>query len=394
MKRVRIVLLLAIAAAAVAVALFRSGVFDRVDPNVVKLSGNIELTEVEVSFKIPGKIAELNVREGDFVRAGHVLARIDPEQMEQQRSRDRAGVAAAETQANQARAALDFQRSALNNEIELRRAELKAAEIRLRELETGSRPQEIQQAKARVSEILAQVEQTRADWDRAQALFKNDDISRQQFDQFRTRHETTQANLKQAQQALALVEEGPRKEVVENQHAQVERARAALRLTQSAALDVKRREAEVATREAEIGRARAQLGISESQVQDTIARAPVDGVILVKPVDLGEVVAAGASVVTIGAIDRPWLRGYITERDLGRVKIGDRVRVASDSYPGKSYWGKISFISSQAEFTPKQIQTQEERVKLVYRIKVDVDNPQRELKSNMPVDAEIILGQP
>ncbi|MDX2153666.1 MAG: HlyD family efflux transporter periplasmic adaptor subunit [Bryobacteraceae bacterium] len=393
MKRLRVALIVVAVLALAAFALVRAGVFDRTDPNVVKLSGNIELTEVEVAFKIPGRIAELNVREGDFIRAGHILARIDPEQLEQQRSRDRASVTSSQTQLSQARAALDYQRSALNNEISLRRAELKAAEIRLRELETGSRPQEIQQARARVTEIQAQLDQARADWDRAQTLFKNDDISRQQYDQFRARHETTQANLRHAQQALALVEEGPRKEVVENQLAQVERARAALRLSQSAALDLKRREAEVATREAEIARATAQLGISESQVQDTIARAPVDGVILVKPADIGEVVAAGASIVTIGAIDRPWLRGYITERDLGRVKIGDKVRVISDSYPGKAYWGKISFISSQAEFTPKTIQTHEERVKLVYRIKVDIDNPQRELKSNMPVDGEILLGQ-
>ena len=95
----------------------------------------------------------------------------------------------------------------------------------------------------------------------------------------------------------------------------------------------------------------------------------------------------------MGDIDHPWLRGYINETDLGKVKIGAKVRVTSDSSKDKVYNGRVSFISDQAEFTPKQIQTQQERVKLVYRIKIDVENPGRELKSNMPVDAEILLGQ-
>ena len=97
------------------------------------------------------------------------------------------------------------------------------------------------------------------------------------------------------------------------------------------------------------------------------------------------------SVVTIGDIDHPWLRGYISETDLGKVKIGSKARVTTDSYRGKVYNGRVTFISSQAEFTPKQIQTSEERLKLVYRIKIDVDNPQHELKSNMPADAELVL---
>jgi HlyD family secretion protein len=108
---------------------------------------------------------------------------------------------------------------------------------------------------------------------------------------------------------------------------------------------------------------------------------------------VGEVVAPGTTIVTVGDIDHPWLRGYINETDLGKVKIGQKVRVTSDTYPGKAYNGRVAFLSSQAEFTPKQIQTQQERVKLVYRVKIEVENPGRELKSNMPVDAEILLGQ-
>jgi len=114
-------------------------------------------------------------------------------------------------------------------------------------------------------------------------------------------------------------------------------------------------------------------------------------VVLVKSADVGEVLAAGATVVTVGDIEHPWLRAYINETDLGKVKLGSKARITTDSYPGKVYDGRVSFISSEAEFTPKQIQTQEERVKLVYRIKIEVDNPRHELKSNMPADAQIVL---
>jgi HlyD family secretion protein len=106
---------------------------------------------------------------------------------------------------------------------------------------------------------------------------------------------------------------------------------------------------------------------------------------------VGEVLAPGTTVVTVGDIDHPWLRGYVNETDLGKVKIGAKAKVTTDSYPGKVYQGRVTFISSEAEFTPKQIQTEQERVKLVYRIKIELDNPHRELKSNMPADAEIVL---
>jgi HlyD family secretion protein len=162
-------------------------------------------------------------------------------------------------------------------------------------------------------------------------------------------------------------------------------------MAEANALELKRREQELATRRAEIERSRANLAQVDAQLADTLVVSPVDGVVLVKSADVGEVLAAGATVVTIGDIDHPWLRAYINETDLGKVKLGSKARITTDSYPGKVYDGHVSFISSEAEFTPKQIQTQEERVKLVYRIKIEVDNRLHELKSNMPADAEIVL---
>jgi len=182
-------------------------------------------------------------------------------------------------------------------------------------------------------------------------------------------------------------------EQVNAQQGQVARARGALKTAEANALELKRREQEVTTRRAEIERSKANLALIDTQLADTVVTSPVDGVVLVKSADAGEVLAPGTTVVTVGDIDHPWLRGYVNETDLGKVKIGSKARVTTDSYPGKVYNGRVTFIASQAEFTPKQIQTQQERVKLVYRVKIEVENPGRELKSNMPADAEILLGQ-
>jgi len=264
-------------------------------------------------------------------------------------------------------------------------------EARLLELKNGARPQEKLDARAAVESAQSEVERSKRDWDRAQLLYKNEDISTQQFDQYRNRWESAEAALKQLQEREGLVLAGPRSEQIEAQAAQVQRARAALKMAEANSLEMKRREQDLVTRRAEIGRSQASIALIDSQLADTVAASPVDGVVLVKSADVGEVLAAGTTVVTVGDIEHPWLRGYINETDLGRVKLGSNAWIATDSYPGKTYEGRVSFIASEAEFTPKQIQTKQERVKLVYRIKIDIDNPKHELKSNMPADAEIAL---
>jgi HlyD family secretion protein len=358
----------------------------------LSFSGNIELTEVKIAFKIPGKLVELAVREGDSIRKGDVVARLDQDQLLRQRERAQAALASVESQLTQLYTAIEYQKETTRSQIDQRQAELGQAEARLRDLLAGARSQEVEQARAAVSRARTEYENAKSDWERAQTLYKGEDISTSQYDQFRARNDSAAALLRQADEQLAIVIEGPRKDLIEGARADVARARAALRLAESSQLEIKRREQEVEMRRAEIARARADLGLVESQLRDTESVSPIDGVILVKAAEAGEVLAAGTTVVTVGDLDHPWLRGYINEPDLGRIKLGSRVRLTNDSYPDKVYWGKISFLSSQAEFTPKQIQTPEERVKLVYRVKVDVDNPGHELKSNMPVDAEIVPG--
>ncbi len=298
-----------------------------------------------------------------------------------------------EFQMDQAETSLAWQKATLAADIAQKRADLAAAEARLTELKNGSRPQEKQDARAAVEAAQAEAERAKNDWARAQTLYKNDDISTAQFDEFRNRFDGTAAALKSVRERESLVLAGPRVEEIDAQAAQVERARAALAMAEANTLEMKRRKQELSTRRAETSRSKASLELIGTELSDTIVASPVDGVVLVKAADPGEVLAPGTSVVTIGDIDHPWLRGYVNETDLAKVKLGSKARVTTDSYPGKVYEGRVIFIASEAEFTPKQIQTQQERVKLVYRVKIEVDNPRHELKSNMPADAEIVLGQ-
>lgn len=387
-KRLPIILILA--AAAVGLYLWKSGTFNKPD-NRILVSGNLELTLVDLSFKVAGRMTELNVKEGDWVKKGQLIARLDPTQLQQQRFRDVAAISNAQSNYDQLVTSIQYQEATLESDVAARKADLDEARAKLDELLAGSRPQEIRQAEAGVADAKAQLDQARADWERAQTLYKNEDISTQQFDQFRQRFDSATAMAHQANEKSSVVKEGPRKEDIAAARAQVAHAQAGLGTAEANRIDLARKKQELVARKAQIEQARGQAGISDAQLSDTEIYAPIDGVVLVKSAEAGEVLAAGTTIVTVGDLDHPWLRAYVSETDLGRVKLGEKVKLSTDSYPGKTYWGTVSFISSEAEFTPKQIQTKEERAKLVYRIKVDVDNAAHELKNNMPVDAEIQL---
>jgi len=378
---------------AAALALSSCGWFHSGNGNAIRLSGNIELTQVNISFKIAGRLIERAVNEGDPVKKGMVVARLDKEQLLAQRDRAKAALDSSESLLVQQRTSIAWQDETLEAQIQQRQAEVRNADARLAELLAGSRTQEKEQARAAVERAQTEYDRSAADWKRAQTLFKNEDISAADYDQYRTRYETADAQLKSAKEQLALVLEGPRRETIAQAQAMLGQTRGALRQAEAQRLELKRRKEEIATRLADIAARRADVQIVATQLADAEAISPIDGVVLVKAAEPGEILAAGTTVVTVGDIHHPWVRAYLSELDYGRVKLGDKVKVATDSFPGKTYEGRVSFISSEAEFTPKQIQTQEERSKLVYRVKIEVDNPNQELKSNMPADAEILINR-
>ncbi|MBN2373998.1 efflux RND transporter periplasmic adaptor subunit [bacterium] len=373
----------------VAAAVFSVKWLNNENNHRIFISGNIELTEVNIAFKNSGRIIELNIEEGDPVKKGMIIARLDQEQLLLQRDRFQAMLDAARVQCSKIQTEIQYQYETLKGNTALRKAEMNQAGARLKELLSGSRAQEIEQMQAMTERAKAEFEKAKKDWERAKILYDKGDISTARYDQVKTAYESAEAGLKQAREQLALVVEGPREENIEAARAQVAAAKAGLQITEAQRLEIKRKEQDLELAQTDIKRAITELALIESQLKDNIAESPIDGVVLTKAAEAGEIIPAGAPIVTIGDLYHPWLRGYINEENLDRVKLGGKARIITDS--GKIFWGRISFISSEAEFTPKQIQTKQERVKLVYRIKISIENPNGELKLNMPADAEILM---
>ena len=349
---------------------------------VIRVSGNIEVTDAEVSFKIPGRVEARLVDEGEFVKAGQVVARLDQAELAQE-----AALRQAEVQAAQAMLA-ELEAGSRPEEIAQAEAAAQQAEARLNELVAGSRAQELAAAEAALQRAKAEAERARADYERYEGLYKKSIVSAQQYDAARTAYETARARQQEVEEQWKLVKEGPRKE-------QIEQARAALIQAKERYILAKkgpRQEIKEQAR-ARFQQAREALAVAETRLGYATLVSPLSGVVLSKNVEPGEFVAAGTPVITVGDLEHVWLRAYINETDLGRVKVGQPVRVSTDTYRGKKYEGRISFISPQAEFTPKNVQTEKERVKLVYRVKVEIPNPNMELKPGMPADAEILVDR-
>jgi len=329
MKR-RLSVLILMAAVIAAGAYFYPRITKKAKPeNQLTLSGNIEAHESLVSFKVPGRIIDLPVEEGQWVEQGKLLARLDDADYRQK--------------------------------VRIDEANVHVRESNLALLLAGTREQEVKASQQTMLDAQADLLQKNLDYDRAQHLFSKEEISAQDRDRADTALKRAEATFQAAQQRYNEAVEGSRKE-------------------------------DVAIARANLTEANANLGLSRVNLGYTVLRAPSAGVITVRQAELGEVVVPGTPVVTLADLDHIWLRAYIAETDLGRIRWGQEATIATDTYPGKQYRGRVSFISSSAEFTPKSVQTYKERVTLVYRIKIDVDNPNHELKPGMPADAHVEFG--
>jgi HlyD family secretion protein len=270
-------IIIPIAAVIACLLLLLSYFQDKINSNgPIKVSGNIEATEVRLSFQVAGKITELLSDEGRFVKKGEIVARLDKDEL-----------------------------------------------TRIKE-----------QTQARLKEAEFNYSRLKDDYARAENLFKGGALPEQQKDAAKTSFKIAEARLKDASSSLELA-------------------------------DIRLNYADLAS--------------------------SVDSFVIAKSAEAGEIVQIGSTVFTVADLNDIWLTAYINQTDLGKVKLNQQVNIKTDTYPDKIYRGRISFISQQAEFTPKQIQTAEERVKLVYRIKIAVDNTNLELKPGMPADGYIII---
>jgi HlyD family secretion protein len=283
--------------------------------STILVSGNIEAHQSVLGFKtVQSRIVELPLNEGQWVKAGTVISRLDDSDYRQQ---VRIGEAGLEVQTRQ----------------------LAAAE------------QNLAAARKTVEADEADLELARIEFSRYDDLMKKGAGTIEARDQ-------TNATLKRSNAAL-------------------ERDQA---LEKSA-------ERQVELAQANIHNAKEALKLARIVLHYTTLNAPFDGVITVRQAELGEIMVPGTPVVTLADLDHIWMRAYINETDIGKIRLDQAAAVKTDTYPGKTYKGRVSFISSAAEFTPKSVETHAERVTLVYRIKIDIDNPTHELVPGMPVDA-------
>ena len=390
-KRTRIAIVVLVAGLlASGAALWRW--WQRPPEGVLVASGTIEATEIAVSFKIPGRVIARPADEGQRLNAGDPVATLESKELEADVGRLRASLAGTETRLPQLQTEIALQEALTRARIAEAQAALAARDERLAELKSGSRPQDLQRAAAEVREAKAVLENAQADLGRMEALYREGGVSAQARDTARTSLDVAVERHRSALERLDLTKEGPRQEEIRRAEADVQQARAGLLLAQTGVLEVSRRRQELATIQANIARDRAALAAAEAQLGYTVLASPQAGVVLRKHVEPGEMIAAGTPAVTIADLGKIWLKIYIPEPRLGRVRLGQTAEITTDSFRGKVYPGKITFINSEAEFTPKNVQTQEERVKLVFAVKISVDNPNQELKPGMPADARLDLG--
>jgi HlyD family secretion protein len=324
-------LLLALVAAGGGVWVFCYPCPDKDKSVALALFGNVEVTQVDLGFKTAGRVAEVLTDEGRTVSEGDVLAKLENVELEKA--------------VEQASAVLD------------------EAQARLDEISAGSRKQEIAQASAMVAQARAELDKADKDFKRADTLYTNGAISAQKLEDAKKGLDVAFNVHKKADQAHSLAVEGARKETI----------RAA---------------------RARVGQADAALSLASERLKDATLYSPVSGIILHRNMEPGETAGVGAAVVTIGDLKNPWVRVYVKEDKLNTVKIGQKAFVTVDSYPGRVFEGTVSHIASEAEFTPKNIQTKEERVKLVFAMKVSVKNEGLELKPGMPADVRLDAVRP
>ncbi len=292
----------------------------------LELFGNVDIREVNLGFRVPGRLQEVRHDEGDVVSAGEILARLDAEPN--------------------------------RREVQEAKAQVEALRARVQLLEAGNRPQEVAQANALVHEREVTAANAERLFKRQEELLSSKTVSVQDRDDAEARYREAEARLRSAREQLALLQAGFRPE-------------------------------EIAQARADLVRGEAALAAAELRLEDTILKAPSEGVILTRAQEPGAILAAGATVLTLSLRRPVWVRAYISEPDLGRIHPGIQVKVYTDTRPQKPYAGQVGFISPRAEFTPKNVETRELRTSLVYRLRIVVNEADEALRQGMPVTVQI-----
>jgi HlyD family secretion protein len=298
----------------------------RHDHEPLKLYGNVDIRGVDLGFRVSGRLSEVLRDEGDSVKTGEVLARID--------------------------------RDPYVRELEQAKATLAAAEADLQMKRAGYRPEEIEQARATAEQNRVSLNNAARNFQRQNALVKGGGTSQQSFDDAEAMLEEAKQRSKVADANLRQLEAGFRAEEIQASLAQMEQARAS-------------------------------VALAEIRLADTELRAPSDGILLTRAVEPGAIVQAGSTALSLSLEKPVWVRAYVHEAELGEVSPGTRVLVFTDGNPDKPFHGTVGFVSPRAEFTPKSVETPHLRTSLVYRLRVVVSDSDGTLRQGMPVTVSL-----
>jgi len=356
----------------------------------IDISGVIEYKKINLSFKNPGKIVELNFDEGYRVKKGAVLASIDTSDLLVMKKKAESALAYSMSLVPQLTAVASFQTANFKSQVLLATANLAAAKARLDEAVAGNREQQIEQARNALNKAKIEYDKLQKDYQRYGELLKSGSTTIQAYDTIKSQFQSAEQLMMSARNQYELLKEGSRKETIEVMKAGVEQAKAQVAGAEALEFQAKKAGFDLESLKNDIEIKKADIDSINIKLADATLAAPEDGIVLEKLAETSEVVSTATPIGVLANMVDVWVRGYIPEEDQGRVKIGQKAVIISDSFPDRPFNGYVSFISPEAEFTPKNVQTKRERVKLVYRVKINVDNSSQILKLGMPVDAKIM----
>jgi len=354
------------------------------------LSGTIEGTEVFIRSEVAGKLMQLEVEQGDLVEAGQLLGTIDHEKLEIQRAETEADLELVRIRLTQAKRDLELTRQRVQSHVQEAEASLAYAQSRLELALAGEREEERANAAEEVREVQASLRKAEADLRRMERLVSEGVVPQERLDGAQAVYDQTLARFRAAQNRLSMMVQGTRKEDIDAARAQEQSAQAELAMVRADLSLIPLKEEEVAVGRSRVKKAARRLDLIEARIRDAFLYSPIVGVVAQKFQEPGEVVTVGMPIVSVSDLRKVWLWVYVPERDLGRIRLRDEASVEVDAYPGRQFPGRVVFIRQEAEFTPKNIQTKEERVNLVFGVKVEVNNPDGILKPGLPADALLI----
>jgi HlyD family secretion protein len=353
------------------------------------LYGNVDLRQVQLAFNNSERIREVLVQEGDRVKKGQVVARLDVSRLEPPVKQAEAQVAA------QQQAVDRLHNGSRPEEIEQAREQVRAQEAVVLRMHNGSRPEEVAQARANLESAKADAVNARLRYERARNLSAVrirdqtvQGVSQEDLDNAKAALDVADAKVTVNQKAYDLAVIGPRKEDIAQAEAQLAQLKQALELAVTGP-----RKEDIAQAEAQLRMNKAQLALLQRQLTDAELVAPSNAVVRTRLLEPGEMSSPQRPVFSLAIIDPKWVRAYVSEPDLGKIRQGMIASVSADSFPGQRFEGWVGFISPVAEFTPKAVQTEELRTSLVYEVRVFVKDPDDKLRLGQPATVFLALNQ-